>query len=124
MLVEVALDRLEVEELPLVLLPAGVADHARAAAGEGDRPVARLLEPAQRAELEEIAHVEAVRRRVEAGVDREPGLVEPLRELGIGRLVDEAAEREVLGKRRHAATLPYAGRLIGRMVISASGAVG
>ena len=114
---EVALDRLEVEQLALVLLAARVADHAGAAAGEGDRPVAGLLEPAQRAQLEEVAHVEAVRRRVEAGVDREAGLVEPLRELGVGHLVDQAAEGEVLRERGHASTLPYAGRLIGRMVI-------
>jgi hypothetical protein len=31
--------------------------------------------------------------------------------------VDQAAEGEVLRESRHAATLPYAGRLIGRMVI-------
>ena len=112
---EVALDGLEVEQLALVLLAARVADHARAASGEGDGPVARLLEPAQRAELHEVAHVEAVGRRVEAGVDREPGLVEALREVRVGHLVDQAAEGEVLRERGHASTLPYAGRLIGRM---------
>ena len=104
-----------VEQLALVLLAAGVADHARAAAGQGDGPVAGLLEPAERAELQQVAHVEAVRRRVEPGVDREPGLVEALRELRVGHLVDQAAEGEVLRERGHASTLPYAGRLIGRM---------
>ena len=114
---EVALDRLEIEKLALVLLAARITDHARTAAGEGDGPVARLLEPPERAELEEVTHVQAVCRRVEAGVDREPGLVEPLRKPGVGHLVDQAAKGEVLRQRRHAATLPYAGRLIGRMVI-------
>ena len=77
--------------------------------------MARLLEAAQRAELQEVAHVEAVGGRVEAGVDREPGLVEALREIRVGHLVDQAAEGEVLRERGHASTLPYAGRLIGRM---------
>ena len=117
---EVALDRLEVEQLALVLLAAGVADHAGAAAGEGDRPVTRLLEPPERAQLQEVAHVEAVRRRVEPGVDGEAGVVEPLRQLGVGHLVDQAAEGEVLRQRGHDPTLPYAGRLIGRMVIGVS----
>ena len=40
--------------------------------------MAGVLEPAQRAQLHEAAHVEAVGGRVEAGVDREPGLVERL----------------------------------------------
>ena len=113
---EVALDGREIEQLALVLLAAGVADHAGAASGEGDGPVAGLLEAPERAELHEVAHVEAVRRRVEPGVDREPGLVEALREVRVGHLVDQAAEDEVLRERGHASTLPYAGRLIGRMV--------
>ena len=121
---EVALDGLEVEQLPLVLLAARVADHAGAAAGEGDGPVARFLESPQRAQLHEVAHVEAVGRRVEAGVDRQPRLVEALREVHVGHLVDEAAEGEVLRKRGHASTLPYAGRLIGRMGVSRDGRVG
>src|SRR6202034_3882346 len=115
---QVALDGLEVEQLALVLLAAGVADHARAAPGEGDGPVAGLLEPPERAQLHEVAHMEAVGRRVEAGVHREPSSVEALREIRIGHLVDQAAEDEVLRERGHASTLPYAGRLIGRMAPS------
>ena len=107
------LDGLEVEQLALVLLAAGIADHARAAAGEGDRAVARVLEPPQGAELHQVADVEAVRRRVEPGVDGEPGLVEALGKIRVGHLVDQAAEGEVLRERGHASTLPYAGRLIG-----------
>ena len=34
---------------------------------------------------------------------------------GYAVLVDEAAEGEILRERGHASTLPYAGRLIGRM---------
>ena len=118
---EVALDGLEVEQLALVLLAARVADHAGAATGEGDGPVAGLLKAPEGAQLHEVAHVEAVRRGVEAGVDRQSGLVEALREVHVGHLVDEAAEGEVLRKRGHASTLPYAGRLIGRMVLRSPG---
>ena len=49
-----------VEELALILLPAGVADHAGTPTGEGDRAVPGFLEPTKGAELEEVAHVEAV----------------------------------------------------------------
>ena len=99
---EVALDGLEGEQLALVLLAAGVADHAGAAAGQRDGPVPGLLEAAERAELEQAAHVEAVGARVEAGVDGEARLVEPLGQLGVGDLVDQAAEGEVLRERGHA----------------------
>ena len=45
----------------LVLLAARVADQPGAAPGQHDRAVPGALEAAQRAELEEVAHVEAVR---------------------------------------------------------------
>ena len=99
---QVALDGLEGEELALVLLAARVADHAGAAPGERDGPVSRLLETAQRAELQQAAHVQAVGAGVEARVDRESRLVEPLGQLGIGHLVDQAAEGEVLRESGHA----------------------
>ena len=101
---EVRLDGLEGEELALVLLAARVADHAGAAAGEGDGAVPAVLEPAQGAELEEVAHVEAVGARVEAGVEGDGGarVVEPLGQVGVGHLVDQAAEGEVLRERGHA----------------------
>ncbi len=99
---QVALDRLEGEQLALVLLAPGVADHAGPAAGQRDGPVPGLLEAPQRAELQQAAHVQAVRARVEAGVDREARLVEPLGQLGVGHLVDQAAEGEVLRERGHA----------------------
>ena len=51
-------DGVQGEELTLILFAAWVADHARAAAGQGDGAVATCLEPAQRAELEEVANVE------------------------------------------------------------------
>ena len=57
---QVALNALEVEQLALVLLAARVADHARAPSGKRDGPVSGVLEPAQRAELQQVAHVEAV----------------------------------------------------------------
>ena len=64
--------------------------------------MACLLKPAEGAQLHEVAHVEAVRRRVEAGVDRQAGLVEALGEVRVRHLVDQAAEDEVLRKRGHA----------------------
>ena len=99
---EVPLDGLQVEQLALVLLAPRVADHARAASRERDRRVAGVLEPPQGAQLQQVAHVEAVGARVEAGVDGQPRLVETRRQLGIGHLVDQAAEGEVLRERGHA----------------------
>ena len=101
---EVGLDGLEVEELALTLLAARVADHGGAPAGERDGAVPAFLEAAQRAELEEIAHVEAVGARVEAGVERDGGarVIEALRQIGVGHLVDQAAEGEVLRQGGHA----------------------
>ena len=101
---EVGLDGLEGEELALVLLAARVADHAGAPAGEGDGAVPAVLEAAQRAELEEVAHVEAVGARVEAGVEGDGGasVVQSLGQVGVGHLVDQAAEGEIFRKRGHA----------------------
>ena len=55
-------------------LPDGIADLGRAAAHQHDRPVSRLLQPAQHHDLDEVADVEARRGRVEADVggDRSP----------------------------------------------------
>ena len=73
-------------------------------AGEGDGAVPGFLEAAQRAELEEVAHVEAVGARVEAGVERDGGarVVQALGQVGVGHLVDQAAEGEILRERGHA----------------------
>ena len=60
------------------------------------------LESTERAQLEEIAHVQTRRARVEARVEREARPVEPLGQAGVRYLVDQAAEGEVLRERGHA----------------------
>ena len=87
---------------------AGIADEARPAPGDGDRPVAGELEPAQGAQLQEIAHLQAVDRRVEADVDALAPGVEPREQCRVAHLVDEPAEREVLRAARHRFSLPQA----------------
>ena len=70
------------------------------------------LEPSQRAELEHVAHPEAVGRGIEAGVDGQAPGVESLEKIGVGDLVDQAAKGEVLREGGHPQTLPYASSLV------------
>ena len=49
--------------------PPGIADHARGAAGQRDRPVAGVLEAAQQQQGHEVADVEAVGGGIEADVE-------------------------------------------------------
>ena len=46
----------------------GVADQTRRTADEGEGPVARVLQAAHGEDLDEVADVQARRRRVEAAV--------------------------------------------------------
>ena len=57
---------LDVEQVALLGCDRRVADHARGAAGQGDRMVAGRLEAAQDEQPDEVADVEAVGGRVEA----------------------------------------------------------
>ena len=70
------------------------------------------LEPAQGAQLEHVADVEAVSRGVEAGVDGQASGVESAEKIRVGDLVDQAAKGEVLREGRHPQTLPYASSLV------------
>jgi hypothetical protein len=62
------------------------------------------LQAAERALLQQVPHVEAVRRRVEAGVDGQRaggagvGGIEARQQLVGGDLVDQPAEAQVLGE--------------------------
>ena len=87
---------LEREQVALLALAAGVADHAGRAADEGDRPMARLLKPPQHQQRQQAADVQAVGRRIEAAIERSLTTREPAAELlGVRRLVDEAAPGEI-----------------------------
>ena len=59
------------------------------------------LEAAQGAELEQVAHVQAVGAGVEAGIDGHAPGVESLEKGGVGDLVDQATKGEVLRERGH-----------------------
>ena len=52
-------------------LPDGIADHARRAAGEGNRMVALLLKAAEREQRHEVADVERIGGGIEAAVERD-----------------------------------------------------
>ena len=70
----VVVEHVVVEQVALLGATARVADHARGAAGQGDRTVAGILEAAQRDEPDQVADVQAVGRRIAPVVDRRPGL--------------------------------------------------
>ena len=86
---------------------ARIADHPGGAAREHDRPGARLLEPAQREQRDEVARVQAGRGRVEPAVEREHarGQVAP-QCVGVGALRDEAAPLQFVEDVRAHATDP------------------
>ena len=85
-----------VEEVALLAAPAGVADHAGGAAGEGDRPVAGVGEAAQHEQADEVADVQAVGGRVAPVVERDRALGEPGgQRLPVGGVVDQATGVEV-----------------------------
>ena len=65
---DVLLDRLDRHELARLVLEGGVADHAGAAAHQGDRPVPRLLQPVEQHDLDQRAGMQARGRRVEADI--------------------------------------------------------
>ena len=93
---EVRLQLLAREERALRRLAPGVADHARAAAGEHDGAVARLLEAPQGAQLHQVPHLQARLRRVEARIDSD-GLGRQQRgeRVAIGDLVEQAPPFEL-----------------------------
>ena len=68
--------------------------------------MAGLLQAAKGAHLEQVAHVQAVGRRVESRVPGHPPAVEAGPELRIGHLVDQPPEAEVFDEGGHGHSLP------------------
>ncbi len=99
---EVGLDLLGGEEVALLVLPTRIADESGRATGHGNGPVPRSLEPAQVAQLQHVADVQAVGRRVEPAVTSQGVPVEASEQARIRRLVDEATEFEIGGEPGHA----------------------
>ena len=84
------------EQIPLLALAAGVADHAGGAADQGDRPMPGLLKAAQHHQRHQAAHVQAVGRGIEAAVERAAFAGQPLGQIGlVGRLVNQPAPAKV-----------------------------
>ena len=65
--VDVGGQRFAREQVALFALAAGIADHAGRAADDDDRPMAGLLKPPQDHHRHQIADVQAIGRRIEAG---------------------------------------------------------
>ena len=63
-------DRLRRQQLALVVAEGRIADHRGAAAHQRDRPVAGLLQPVEHRDGDQIADVQAGRRRVVADIGR------------------------------------------------------
>ena len=103
----VALQRSGVEQDPFLVAAAGVADQAGPAADQSDHTMTGELKPAHVGELQQAADVQAVGRRVKADVRGEKVVVELVREVGRGRLVDQPAPRQVVRERgpRHTCQL-------------------
>jgi hypothetical protein len=88
----VGIDRLAREDWSRLVLERGIADHGGAAAEQGDRPVAGLLQPVEHHDLDQVTDMEARRGRVEPDIGRDRAREELfVQPLGIGDLIDEAA---------------------------------
>jgi hypothetical protein len=93
----VGLDLVSGEQVPLGGLTAGVADHPGGAAGQVDDLVPGPLEPAQRADPDQVADLQARGGRVEADVgDEAAGVEQPGQLLGVGALVHQPPPHEVV----------------------------
>ena len=66
------------EQIALRALHRGVADHARAAAGQHDGTVAELLQPGQTHQGDQVSDVKAVGRGVKTDVSRHHAAIEQL----------------------------------------------
>src|SRR3989441_4799629 len=85
----------------LVRLPARITDQSGAAADEHDGAMASELDSSEREERQEASDVEAVRRRVEAAVDRAGRLRQVRVQLArAGRVRDQPTPFEVVEQRR------------------------
>ena len=88
---------LAAEQVALLRLAAGVADHAGRPSGERERAVPRHLEPAQPELAHQMAGVQRVGGGIEPDVDADRPLVEARpEELQVGRVVDETTRVQVV----------------------------
>ena len=86
-------------QLAFAGLEAGVADHAGGAADQGDRAVPGILEAFEDQHRHQVAQMQAVRRRIEAAIERDLLLAQQLVEcLRVGQLRDQTARVQVLEK--------------------------
>ena len=103
----VLLDLLGREQRTLGGLAAGVADHARSPAHQGDRPVSGPLEPGEEHDADQVADGEAVGRGVVADVGGPTSTVQVCRrEILGGGLVEEPAPAEVFKERVYRSGTP------------------
>ena len=86
---DVVVDGLLGEHLAHVGLSGRVADHARAAAEQGDRHMPGLLHPGHHHDLDKVTHMQTVRCRVKADVESDLVVVQQIPDLFLaGRLRD------------------------------------
>ncbi len=88
---QVGVDLLDAEELAHLGLAAGIADHAGAAADDGDRPVAVALHVSQGHDRHQVADVKAGRAGIKADVAGDGPLHGSAHAVGVGHLLDKAA---------------------------------
>jgi len=88
----VFLDRLGRQDFPALILARWIADPGRAAAHQGDRLVAALLQPIEHHDLNQAAHMKARRGAIETdiGGNPPPG-ADRVQAFRIGDLVDKTA---------------------------------
>ena len=92
---DVALEDLDREQLPLFAFAAGIANHPRGAAHHGDWPVTGPLEAPKDHQCHEVTDVQTVGRGIESDVHASRPFRENSRQIGIiGRLVDQPAPAE------------------------------
>src|SRR5207302_10817150 len=91
-----------------LLLAARIANHARAATDERNRPMPEPLQPRERHQRHQISDVKARRGGVETDVRGDLFLREQFRET-VRHVVHEAAPRELIEDVRHEAIHYYTG---------------
>src|SRR5664280_2229510 len=93
---DIVVELLAREQIAFRRLARGIANHARGAAGQGDRMVTGELEPAQHQLAHEVADVEAVASRIETAIERDRPGGEALAETDeVGAIRDQFAPLEV-----------------------------
>jgi hypothetical protein len=89
---DIGLDLVDAEQAPLVIAEARIANHGRAAAHQADGAVAGFLQPVEHRHRDQVADMDAGRRRIVADIAGDAFLHrQGVEALGIGDLVDEAS---------------------------------